>query len=263
MAEPARAAPRGARAVELFLDEARAAERDGRYRQALVAVEKAVRVAEELDDPTLQVRALAQEASTLRMLGDVAAALPRYTRILPMAQDPVTSGRLGGDRVAREVAKSYMDWVECAPLRTEFPARSLFGVLDAADRLLTATGHRDWRAGILLQRANVHGLLGEQDVAVAEEALAAHRPGAPGYTLSSYRGDLGYFLRLAGRYREAQPTSRRSWTMPGAVTAIVQPPTPGWPGAPWRTGTPKPVAAMPPPRCSRRSERATTRSARR
>ena len=64
------------------------------------------------------------------------------------------------------------------------PVRELFQVLEAGDRWLTATGHRDWRASILAQRAQVHSDLGETEAAVAaaEEALAVkvQHPDSPG-----------------------------------------------------------------------------------
>src|ERR1035441_4302937 len=58
----------------------------------------------------------------------------------------------------------------------------LLGVLDDADRWLTATGHFDWRAGVLLQRAEIHSDLGDTAMAVdlAQEALAAYSPDGPG-----------------------------------------------------------------------------------
>ena len=82
-------------------------------------------------------------------------------------------------------------------------------MLDAGDRWLTATGHRDWRASILSERASVHQMLGEIDAAVAaaEEALAAavQHPDAPGFTLNAHRSTLGESLQDAGRAAQAAP----------------------------------------------------------
>lgn len=157
----------------------------------MAAGERAVGAAEELGDPGLLVRALVVQADGLRMLGDSAAALAGYTRVLALADDPKTGHRLGGEPAARAVARAYLGWVECARFLTGIGVRELFGVLDAADRWLAVTGRRGWRAGVLLQRAAVHRRLGER------EALAAHNPGAPGYTLGTYRFQLGDLLRAS------------------------------------------------------------------
>jgi tetratricopeptide (TPR) repeat protein len=200
-------APQGARAVELLLDEAWAATGEGRYGPAVAAAQRAVQAAEALDDPALLARALVREASPLRMLGDDAAALARCTRVLTLANDPAIADRLGGEPAAWAVAQAYIFWVACARFLTGIGTRELFGVLDAAQRWLTATGRRDWRAGVLLERAIVHWWLGELDAAVAaaQEALAAYDPRAPGYTLATHRFQLGDILREAGRHGEARP----------------------------------------------------------
>jgi tetratricopeptide (TPR) repeat protein len=193
-------------AVELLIDEAWAAYEEGRYLAALAAASRAVAAAERLDDPGLLVRSLEREASALRMSGDD-AALARYTRVLALAEDPTTRDRLDQPETSEAVARAYMNWVECARFMTGFEVRELFGVLDAAERWLTATGHRDWRAGILRQRAGFHSHLGELDeaLAAAEEALAVYHPRAPGYTLSTYRCHLGDILCDMGRESEAEP----------------------------------------------------------
>jgi hypothetical protein len=197
----------GVRAVELLIDEAWEAIEDSRYLQALAAAQRAVHGAEELDDPELLVRGLVAEAAPLRMLGDAKAALARYTRVLSMAEDRSTSSRLGSSDATWAVGRAYVDWVECALDVPGIATRDLFGVLDAAERWLATTGHQDWRAGILTQRAEVHNRLGESDAAIAaaEESLAVHQLDAPGYTLSSHRFQLGHLLCEAGRYREAEP----------------------------------------------------------
>lgn len=195
------------KAVELLIDEAWTATSDGRYRSALAAASRAVDAAEQLDDPGLLVRSLVRAAEALRMLGEHAAALARYTRVLALAEDPTTRDRLDQPATTGAVARAYINWVECTRFVTGIGVRELFGVLDAAERWLTATGHRDWRAGILLQRAHAHDRLGELDAAIAaaEEALAVYNPTAPGYTLNTYRFQLGDILRHAGRASEAEP----------------------------------------------------------
>ena len=142
-------------------------------------------------------------------MGDHPAALARYTQILGLAEDPATGGRLDDPQAAQAVAAAHWSWVESARFVTGIPVRELFGVLEAADRWLAATGHPDWRAAILAQRAQVHRTLGERGAAVtaAEEALALalQHPDAPGYALSTYRYWLGDVLRDAGRAAEAAP----------------------------------------------------------
>jgi tetratricopeptide (TPR) repeat protein len=126
--------PSGAWAVELLVDQARDAIKDGRYQQAVVAASRAVAAAEQLDDPNLLAQALEREATALRMLGEFATALTRYTRVLGLAEDPATSHRLDQPATARAVAGAYMDWVTTARFLTGIPQRKLFEVLDAADR---------------------------------------------------------------------------------------------------------------------------------
>jgi tetratricopeptide (TPR) repeat protein len=194
-------------AVELLIEEAWAACREGRYVRAAAAAERAVRAAEELDDAELLVDALVAEAEPLRMRGELAAALVRYTRVLALADNPSSAQRLGGEVAAWAVANSYQKWVDCARFLPGMSWRDMFGVLNAAERWLTSTGRRHWQGGVLLQRANLHHMLRDWDAAIAAglEALAAYRPEAPGYGLGTYRFQVGDILRDAGRHREARP----------------------------------------------------------
>jgi tetratricopeptide (TPR) repeat protein len=193
------------RAVELLIEQAWGARDEGRYRHALTAAERAVEAAEQLDDPNLLVRALNEQGEALRLLGAAAGALPRFTRILALAEDPASGHRLDDPKATRVIARAYMQWVECARFTGGIPVRRLFEVLDAAEQWLVAIGHRDWRAGALRERAVTHYLLGQMDQALvlAEEALAADQPGAPGYSKATYRLDLGDMLREVGRDAEA------------------------------------------------------------
>jgi len=199
----------GAWAAGLLVDEAWAAYREGRYQHAVAAAGRAVAAGEQLDDPVLLVRALEAEAAALRLTGDFTAALARHTRVLGLAEDPATASRLDHPPAVRAVAGAHWGWVVCARFLTGIPVRELFGVLDAADRWLAATGHTDWRAAVLSERGSVYQSLGEMDAAIAaaEEALALaiQHPDAPGYTLGAYRYQLGYVLRAAGRATEAAP----------------------------------------------------------
>jgi tetratricopeptide (TPR) repeat protein len=194
------------RAIELLIEQASSALGEDRFASAVSVAGRAVRAAEQDGDPSLHIRALQVEADALRMSGDDAAALARCTRILGMVEDPATTAGL--DTTATwAVANTYIQWVESARFAGGIAVRGLFGVLDAADRWLTATGHRDWRAGVLLERALTHDWLGELDqaIAAAQEALTAYRPNTPGYTLATHRFQLGDLLQAAGRVGEAEP----------------------------------------------------------
>jgi tetratricopeptide (TPR) repeat protein len=207
-------------AVRLLTGEAWAAISEGRYDGAMAAGERAVRAAEGLDDTALLVEALAAEAEPLRMRGDKAAALARYTRVLALADDPANAERLRGEQAAWVVARAYVLWVDCAQYLTGVSWRKLFGVLDAAEKWLTATGRRQWRAGVLLQRALIHRRLGEWDAAVAagQEALIVYQSGAPGASLAAHRCKLGDILRGAGRHGDAQPLYQAILDDPDSTT---------------------------------------------
>jgi tetratricopeptide (TPR) repeat protein len=197
----------GTRAVEALIREAWTAHGEGRYARSVDAAGRAMRIAEQLDDPGLLVRALVAEAEPILMLGDKAGALVRYTRVLGLAGDPASADRLGERQAAKAVFMAYLNWVVCARFMTGIAWPELFGVLDEAERWLAATGHRDWRCGVLLQRAGIHDALKQWDqaAAFAQEALAVYNPDAPGYTVATYRSELGAALRNAGRAAEAQP----------------------------------------------------------
>src|SRR4029077_940207 len=165
----------GTRAAGLLIGQAWDAYQRGRYQEVLAAAGRAVHAAGQLDDSVLLVRALQVQASALQMTGDNAAALVRYTKIMALAEDPATGSRLDDPDAAKAVGDAYWSWAEAARFAGGIAVRDLFRVLDAADRWLAATGHRDWRASILLQRALVHNDLGETEAAgsAGEEDLAA------------------------------------------------------------------------------------------
>ena len=202
----------GSEAARLLVDRAWEAYAEGRWQEALSAAGRAAEAATRLDDLVLLVRALSVEGEILNMTGDFAGGLARYTRILALAEDPATSHCLNDDDAARTVASARWNWVACARYITSIPVRDLFGVLDAADRWLDVTGHRDWRASVLSERADVHAALGEWDAAIAcaNEALLAklRHPDAAGYNVAAYRHALGEILIDGGRAAEAVPHFR-------------------------------------------------------
>jgi tetratricopeptide (TPR) repeat protein len=197
------------RAAALLVDEAWDAYREGRYPRALDAAQRGVQAAELIGDPVALVRALRAEGSVLQITGDHAAALVRYTRILALAEDRANAGRLDDYRAAWAVADAYASWVDSARVLTTIRVRDLFGVLDAGEQWLTATGHQDWRADLVLARAFVHRSLDELDTAIslAREALAlkTQHPETPSWMLGSYQFNLGDMLCEAGHSAEAQP----------------------------------------------------------
>lgn len=192
--------PAAIRAVKALVHQSRELTRAGRYGPALAAAVRAVDAAERLDNPALLVQALVEEAIALRMSGERGAALARLTRVLAIAAN--TTGPDWSDSdVTRVLARAYMHWVGVAVQTDGMRVRELFAVLDAGEQYLRSIGRPSWRSGMLLQRAQVHSWLGEDDAAVAtaREALAAYQPGAPGYSLHTHRLYLGDYLRHVGR----------------------------------------------------------------
>jgi len=102
------------RAAVLLVDEAWDAYREGRYPRARDAAQRGVEAAELTGDLVTLVRALRAEGSVLQIQGDHAAALVRFTRILALAEDRATAGRLNDNRAAWAVADAYASWVDSA-----------------------------------------------------------------------------------------------------------------------------------------------------
>jgi hypothetical protein len=136
----------------------------------------------------------------------------RYARVralagkLGLADRPATGRRLGDPYVVWAVTRAYTSLVAAARFMSGIQHHELFGMLDEADAWLDATGHRDWRAVVLLERARLHRRLGQAGaaVSVAEEALARYRRDVPGYSLAAYRIARGDTLRGAGQHIDAQ-----------------------------------------------------------
>ncbi len=194
--------------VELLIREAWDLHAEGRYDAGLAAARKAVEAARELRDLALEVRATDIEAEELRMLGDKATALVRYTWILGVAEDPEKRAALGDAALTEQIASAYRNWVNCGSFLPEIPVRKLFDVLDAGEAWLRSAGRQEWRAGLLWQRANLLELQGhcEEAVGYAEEAVSLKRqhPNAPGYTLAAYLWKLGDLLCKLDRTDEAE-----------------------------------------------------------
>src|SRR5215831_14293213 len=149
--------------VQALIDEAWDAHDEGRYRTGLAAAQRAMALAEQSDDPTLLVGALTVRAELLGLLGQDAAALVDYTRVLSLAEDPATARRLDPDQADRCIAQAYTGWPDAARFAGGVPVAGLYKVLDTAERWLAATGHLDWRSGVLHQRSAVHEWLGDRD----------------------------------------------------------------------------------------------------
>lgn len=193
-------------ALELLINEAQSLNNDCQYLNALAAAERAVSLAEELNDPAWLVRALLPEEEALRLSGQVAAALIRSSRILAMAEDPDTREALTSDANVEDIFLAYIRWIDAAHYVTDFPCTRLFDVVDAADRWLRAVGHPEWRSALVLARSNIYRHLGKYDLALsfAEEALATYKSSAPGFSIGSYRRDVARCKLKAGHYRDAE-----------------------------------------------------------
>jgi tetratricopeptide (TPR) repeat protein len=191
--------------VGLFLTEAEAACDEGQFGRALSAAGRAVTAASQARDALLLVRALSTERMILRSAGDYGGALVRSTQILAMADDPATRGQLDGPVAIRAIANAYLEFVFSGRMHGRMPLRELLKVLDTAENWLTATGHQDWRAAVLMERAEIYSALGDTTAALglAQEALAVLTPGTPGFSAASYRNSLGSMLTDAGRLAEA------------------------------------------------------------
>lgn len=195
----------GREAVEALITEANAALQDGRSRQAREAAEGAVRAAESIGDAYALVRALNCERRTLWKLGDCEGAMASDTKILTMASDSATCDEMACPPADWYVAKSYANWVEAALKQTGVQYRALLDVLDDAERWLAAIGRSDWRAGILYERAKVHGYLGDYDKAIgyAEESLKEWSSDAPCHSIGDHQIALAWRLFDACRESDA------------------------------------------------------------
>jgi tetratricopeptide (TPR) repeat protein len=166
---------------------------------------------------------LEKEGTAFGMLGDSAGALARLTRVLGMAKDPATRGRMDQPTAILALASAHWRWVEYARLLTSIPVRRLFEALDAADLWLNATDHRGWRSAVEFERAVIHNRLDEHDAAIdcAKKALAlALRQSAPrnlGFPLAAYRCTLGDTLHDAGRVSEAAQSYREVLDAPTVI----------------------------------------------
>jgi tetratricopeptide (TPR) repeat protein len=208
-------------AVEVLIRQAGALYQGGRYRESQRAAEAAVEAAQRLGAIDLEIRANEWLAGVLNLLGDPAAALAKLTWNLGVAQDATHARALDNDGARWSVATAWMDWVQCARFLPDIEVGSLFRVLSEGEAWLRSVGLPHWRAGLLSQRASLLEAQGrfEEALGFAEEALALERrhPGAPGYTLATYRRKLGDLLRQTGRDDEALPHYQGTFDDPGAT----------------------------------------------
>jgi tetratricopeptide (TPR) repeat protein len=195
----------GTRAVELLIKEADYAVRDGRYRDAETAARSAVAAADELNDPALAVRALSWEAIAARILGERSASLTVCTRALAITSRCQSDPRFAERATALAAMRVRIEWVVAAQSLVQVPTRDVFPVLDETDAWLRATGHLEWRSGVLQARGLVQLHLEQvsEAVASARDALATAGWGEL-YALSSSRNLLGRSLLKAGSVAEAQ-----------------------------------------------------------
>ncbi len=200
-----RGMPAAISVVDALIAESEAAGEEGRLDAAVAAAERAVAAAEHTGDSGLLIRALDQERRSRRSHGDYAGTLAVATRILASAEAPGADGELSGEVADRAIANAYLEIAHSGRLHGLTPARELLKVLDAADLWLTAAGHQDWRAAVIIERAELYRALGDIDAALglAQEAVAVYHPRVPGFSGASYLNCLGILLGLAGRPDEA------------------------------------------------------------
>src|SRR6185312_14259280 len=120
----------------------------GQHSSTSTAARPAVPAPKQVDDVTLQVRALVVHAATLSSEGGNAAALIPYTQALTMARDEMTSARFDKEEMLG-------GWA-ALPFWTNWALHSGTEKLDTA-------------------------------IAAAQEALPVYQPNAPRYTLIAYR----------------------------------------------------------------------------
>ena len=193
-------------AIRLFINEARAFNSECRYSRALAPASRAVSLAEEINNPEWLVSALSAEEIALRLTGDMAAALVRSSRILAMAEDPVTRGSLTSSASIEIIFDAHIHWIDAAWRLSDFPKSELLKFIDSTEQWLRDIGHLDWRTPVLTSRAMIQSQLGELDSAIQsmEEALSLYNSKAPGYFLSTYHRDIGDYLYRVSRFSEAE-----------------------------------------------------------
>ena len=128
-------------------------------------------------------------------MGNDTAALARYTRILGLAQDSSTSGRLDDPSAAARWSPRAFELGGIRPVRTRYPGAGLFGVLDAGERWLAVSGTGTGAPESCADAPwSIKGSGKETPRwRPPQEALAValQHPHAPGDTLTTYRYRLG------------------------------------------------------------------------
>jgi len=180
------------RAIELLISDAWELNSADRYSQALVEAERALKAARELRDAGLIVRALVQQASANRLLDDSAAAMVAYVEIFKLAKDPENESALQNSAAALAVGSAYLGFILVVRLRATSSKEQLFALLEKADTWFVSTGHAHWRAGLMLQRAEVHLDSHEYDKALedAQVAYETYDASGPGFSRAYFHNCL-------------------------------------------------------------------------
>ncbi|HWG23023.1 tetratricopeptide repeat protein [Actinospica sp.] len=193
------------RAIELLVDESWELNTADRSLQALATAERAVLAARRFGDAGLLVRALTTQASAQRLLGENSAAMVSYVEVFRLAEDPKNEQPLAHPAAVRAIGSAHMSFVLVVRLRGASTKEQLLALIAEADDWFVQTGHPHWRAGLLLQRAEVHLDHGEAEPALehARAAYETYNPSAPGYTMAYHHNCLGRALLAADRGDEA------------------------------------------------------------
>jgi tetratricopeptide (TPR) repeat protein len=189
------------RAIELLIDDSWEFNAADRSIQALAEAERAVSAARRFGDAGLLVRALVAQASAQRMLGEYAGATADYTEVFELAEDPRNEQALADRAAVRAIGSAHMNFVLVSRLRGASSKEQLLALADEADDWFVRTGRSHWRAGLLLQRAEVHLDHGEAGPALehAKAAYEAYDASAPGYSVPYHLNCLGRALLASGR----------------------------------------------------------------
>jgi tetratricopeptide (TPR) repeat protein len=156
--------------------------------------QRAVELAESLNDLSLLMQERFLLANMQRMQGKYKLALSGYTWLIEVAYDPQKSHQLTENDLWC-VARSFMDILGMALSLPDMKAADRERMCDRALDWMASIGKRDWSGGIRYQRGCIWHNQERYEKALPEleAALALKRryPNAPGYYLSTHLLSLG------------------------------------------------------------------------
>jgi hypothetical protein len=199
-------------------------EKVGRFAEALALVtplaESArARATRTGADVLAAIEATITESILCIRVGDSATALARSTWALGVACDPLHRARFNSDGAAWTITRAFLAWCEPARNHAEVSYEAIVSVIEEAERFLVATGHRNWRAGVLAEQAAM--LVARERHAEAvplwreAAALKLRFPDAPGMTHATILRNLGRTLDDSGDVEAAAVVLRDFFALPG------------------------------------------------